>query len=53
MKVSYKENKVGRSVKSLTFIVEDLDPRQYDYDELEKKLLDGTSNEIFCYINFS
>ncbi|WP_252248847.1 replication initiation protein [Clostridium sp. ZBS20] len=33
MKVSYKENKVGRSVKSLTFIVEDLEPRQYDFNK--------------------
>ncbi len=33
MRVSYKENKVGRSVKSLTFTVEDLEPRQYDFNK--------------------
>lgn len=33
MKVSYKENKNGRSVKSLTFIVEDLEPRIYDFNK--------------------
>lgn len=33
MKVSYKENKAGRSVKSLTFIVEDLEPRTYDFSK--------------------
>ncbi|MBC2457780.1 replication initiation protein [Clostridium beijerinckii] len=33
MKVSYKENKAGRSVKSLTFIVEDLEPRIYDFSK--------------------
>ncbi|AOR25038.1 replication initiation protein [Clostridium taeniosporum] len=33
MSVSFKENKVGRSVKSLTFIVEDLEPRQYDFSK--------------------
>lgn len=33
MKVSYKENKTGRSVKSLTFIVEDLEPRIYDFNK--------------------
>ena len=31
MRVLYTENKVGRSVKSLTFNVEDLEPRQYDF----------------------
>ena len=33
MRVSYTENKVGRSVKSLTFIVEDREPRQYDFNK--------------------
>lgn len=33
MKVSYKENKSGRSVISLTFIVEDLEPRTYDFSK--------------------
>jgi plasmid replication initiation protein len=33
MRVSYTENKVGRSVKSLTFIVEDLEPRSYDFNK--------------------
>lgn len=33
MKVSYRENKAGRSVKSLTFIVEDLEPRIYDFNK--------------------
>lgn len=33
MKVSYKENKTGRSVTSLTFIVEDLEPRVYEFNK--------------------
>jgi len=40
MKVSYKENKVGRSVRSLTFIVEDLEPRIYDFNK------DKVTNQI-------
>ena len=32
MRVSYTENKVGRSVTSLTFVVEDLEPRSYDFN---------------------
>ncbi len=33
MRVSYKENKSGRSVTSLTFVVEDLEPRSYDFNK--------------------
>lgn len=58
MKVSYKENKSGRSVISLTFIVEDLEPRTYDFnknkiikeqisiDELALELNESSSDEL-------
>lgn len=58
MKVSYKENKSGRSVISLTFIVEDLEPRTYDFsknkvikeqisiDELALELNESSNDEL-------
>ncbi|KFX54730.1 replication initiation protein [Clostridium botulinum] len=53
MKVSYKENKVGRSVKSLTFIVEDLEPRQYDFNK-DKVIKEQISmDEIALDLNIS
>ena len=53
MKVSYKENKVGRSVKSLTFIVEDLEPRSYDFNK-DKFLKEQIStDEIALDLNIS
>jgi len=33
MKVHFEENKVGRSVSSLTFIVKDYEPRHYNFKE--------------------
>ncbi|MBY6932181.1 replication initiation protein [Clostridium botulinum] len=53
MKVLYKENKVGRSVKSLTFTVEDLEPRQYDFNK-DKFLKEQIStDEIALDLNIS
>ncbi len=53
MRVSYKENKVGRSVKSLTFIVEDLEPRQYDFNK-DKVIKEQISmDEIALDLNIS
>lgn len=44
--IKFKENKIGRKVKSVTFIVDDLDERKYFQQKSSKKLIVNDSEDF-------